>query len=631
MGKQFELKNIVQPEMLNVSDVFNNVEYVVPIYQRNYAWEKDQIEQMLQDVDDIDASKNDSYYLGSLIVNQSTPNRFDVIDGQQRLTTLYLMMFSLDKMYVEFKSRCPLSIPEGALKFEARKRSNETFNRIKAGGTEKECFSEELINGFNIIQNYFKSKFKNLDCYESFCRKLSKVKVVRVQVPMGIDLNHYFEIMNTRGEQLKPHEIAKARILGKLSEVERNAAAKIWDACALMDSYVQMNFDTASRKKLFGNDWEQFLSNSFEDTVAKCENVKQNSVNENQTTALVEFLKNESSLSDGNQIDKNEDDEEQDRFESIISFPNFLLQVNAAISPEDDDCLDDKRFLKILEHNWDSPESAKKFIFYMLQCRYLLDKYIIKREFYKDYKEDGKWMLQGIKAYHDEMRNSLKPQYYCTYNDKNDNETTQTGTVRALESCLRITYTSPKMMHWISDVMRSLLNDKKTNLVKLLEIYCCQKLKESGYKKRTGFQIERIVFTYLDYLLWRDGYSLDGKILIEKQRNYQYQYRNSIEHFYPQHPAEKKAWDSDDLNSLGNLALITVTGNSKFSNNDPMGKISTYSSIINQSLKLIVMKEMTLNNQNWWTQDLAETHRQDMLNILDDELKRELAPDFNSN
>lgn len=616
--------NVVQPQMLSVADIFDNVHYVVPIYQRNYAWEKDQIEQLLQDILDI----TDDYYLGNLIVNKSG-NNFEVIDGQQRLTTLYLMMLCLKK-----------SVAEDALTFEARDKSNDTFKKMRTGAPSSEWLSTELNTGYDIIENFFKSKMKDSAAYDNFYEKLSKIKIARVQVPEGIDLNHYFEIMNTRGEQLTPHEIVKARILAVVKKAygisAEGAAAKIWDACALMDSYVQMNFDTESRRKLFSEDWTGFNCDSFESAAAKCTSTIKFE-EDDVTFKLVEFLKGGAVLKDGDKL-KNDSKDEQERFESVISFPNFLLHVNAVISGSNSsnlDSLDDKKFLDSLKVYWENSEKAKTFIFTLLKCRYLLDKYIIKREFYKDYREEGRWMLQGIKAYQDKKKDSLKPQYFGTYNtqtdvdsesieDKTRFDTDKTKRIRMLESCLRITYTSPKMMHWITDVLLALYKNENVELIPLLETYCRTKVQESNYENASGFGIERIVFTYLDYLLWRDGFSYNGSPVISTMENYQYQYRNSIEHFSPQHPAERKPWDDDDLNSFGNLALVTVSGNSKFSNNEPVGKISSFGSVVEQSLKLKVMAAMTKSNNGDWTQEMAAIHKKNMFTIIVNDLKSNL-------
>ena len=102
------IENVVQPEEFSVLDVFRGTEYRVPIYQRNYAWTKDEIEQLLNDINDIDSTFEGKYYLGSLIVNQLGANYYDVIDGQQRLTTLFLMLSFLIEL-IEAKTTLMIS------------------------------------------------------------------------------------------------------------------------------------------------------------------------------------------------------------------------------------------------------------------------------------------------------------------------------------------------------------------------------------------------------------------------------------------------------------------------------------------------------------------------------------------
>ena len=100
------------------------------------------------------------------------------------------------------------------------------------------------------------------------------------------------------------------------------------------------------------------------------------------------------------------------------------------------------------------------------------------------------------------------------------------------------------------------------------------------------------------------------------QEDWQFQFRSSIEHFHPQHPVEGELWEEDDLNGFGNLALITVSGNSKFSNLPPTGKINSWPSIINQSLKLKVMEKMTRLGDGKWTEEKSSIHKDEMFNIL---------------
>lgn len=66
--------------------------YVIPLYQRNFAWRQEQIEQLLQDIYEAFKNNNDGhYFIGSLVVLKRSNGDFEVIDGQQRLTTLSLI------------------------------------------------------------------------------------------------------------------------------------------------------------------------------------------------------------------------------------------------------------------------------------------------------------------------------------------------------------------------------------------------------------------------------------------------------------------------------------------------------------------------------------------------------------
>lgn len=457
------------------------------------------------------------------------------------------------------------------------------------------------------MDNYFKNK--NID-KGRFTQKLKRVFLIRVQVPQNIDLNHYFEIMNTRGEQLELHEIAKAKLLEVLeSDHDKDVAALIWEKCSDMNSYVQMNFNVDVRRKIFTEDWSS-LSQSIKnfDSIKSKISEKNKSIDK---SFLIDILKENKMINVSNM----QSEDENERFESPISFPNFLLQVNAVMRKlgEEDASLDDKYFLNNLSWAWSTSENAKDFLFHLLKCRVIFDKYVLKREFARDYKETGKWSLQRLEKYRDKKKNNDKPKYVSTLCDEgNDNKK-----LRTLQSCLRITYTSPKNMHWISLVLSKLLENEATDVIQLLENYCKNKVADSDYQNKNGFGVERIVFSYLDYLIYRDGYSYEGKEIISPfQDDWQFLFRSSIEHFQPQHPVEGECWEENDLNGFGNLALITVSGNSKFSNLPPTGKINSYPSIINQSLKLKIMEKMTRLGDGKWTEEKANRHKDEMINIL---------------
>ena len=586
-------------KIIPVSDVFANINYLVPIYQSNYAWSETQIEQLIEDIEGSIDSFNKNYFLGNLIVNQMDNNVYEVIDGQQRLTTLYLIEKYLGIVFVK-----------EALRFEAREKSNRTLSYVSDSSNQElieALSSPEILKGFQIVDNYFKNK--NID-KGRFTQKLKRVFLIRVQVPQNIDLNHYFEIMNTRGEQLELHEIAKAKLLEVLeSDHDKDVAALIWEKCSDMNSYVQMNFNVDVRRRIFTEDWS-----SLSQSIKNFDSIKSKISAENKSidkSFLIDILKENKMINVSNM----QSEDENERFESPISFPNFLLQVNAVMRKlgEEDASLDDKYFLNNLSWAWSTSENAKDFLFHLLKCRVIFDKYVLKREFARDYKETGKWSLQRLEKYRDKKKNNDKPKYVGTLGDEgNDNKK-----LRTLQSCLRITYTSPKNMHWISVILSKLLENEATDVIQLLENYCKNKVADSDYQNKNGFGVERIVFSYLDYLIYRDGYSYEGKEIISPfQDDWQFLFRSSIEHFQPQHPVEGECWEQDDLNGFGNLALITVSGNSKFSNLPPTGKINSYPSIINQSLKLKIMEKMTRLGDGKWTEEKANRHKDEMINIL---------------
>ena len=648
MSEEFE-----QPEELSINKVFQEDYYSIPIYQRSYAWTDKQIEQLITDLHDF-ATQNradkpdEKYFLGSLIVDKVSNHSFSVIDGQQRLTTLYLLMSYIDKSLLR----------QNCLTFEAREKSNTVLKDLQSPKFERdgdfedgEKYNDEIVAGIKVIQQFFKSPKNTNDTKEEYIKKilsvLDKVKLIRTQVPKNIDLNHYFEIMNTRGEQLELHEIAKGRILDNIKDKkEQQTAATIWDACSLMDDYIQMCIKKDVREKIFEKNWKDFNCNNFEEVHAKFIEAEQEEAKKKQDKEKVDISKLyslEQIITDTTNIKtlkEKKEDGENERFESIINFPNFLMIVNEAKNlkeNEDDSGLDDKQFIEKLQYIWDNKDGqaakrCKQFIFDMLKMKYLFDRFIIKREFVREYKNDGKWSLERLETASDPD----KPKYVSTFSGS-DIEDEDSKRLRTLQSGLRITYTSPKTMHWISKTLHEVYHTETqkitvAQILHVLEKYACKKVQEANYHNKKGFDIERIVFTYLDYILFRDFKNETFEITKDnkfKYGDFQYQFRTSIEHFHPQHPIQSdniEDWNTQEdrqsyLNDLGNLVLITVKANSRFSNLSPNSKIENYPDTLKQSLKFIEMEKLRKKNEDW-TKNCVTEHCDIMMKLLDDELKK---------
>ena len=78
-------------QIVNSDDktIFEGDNYIIPLYQRAFAWSDKEITQLIDDIYDFEAEK---YYIGSLIVNVNSNGLYEVIDGQQRLTALFLLL-----------------------------------------------------------------------------------------------------------------------------------------------------------------------------------------------------------------------------------------------------------------------------------------------------------------------------------------------------------------------------------------------------------------------------------------------------------------------------------------------------------------------------------------------------------
>lgn len=574
--------------------------YIVPLYQRAYAWTQKEIRQLIDDINDFD---EEQYYLGSLIVHKRE-DAFEVIDGQQRLTTLYLLFTVLDKQ------------PKNDfLKFECREKSNYTLKNLKNPDINDEFVEYSLINGKRIIEEFFNT----LDALEKekFHNKLSNVIINRIEVPENTDLNRYFEIMNTRGEQLEQSDIVKANLMKNLDEADQNAFAVIWNAVSDMSGYVQMHFSKNIREKLFSQKWD-----ILQDDAIKTINSVESRADSKVGSTISDILEN-------GWISNETDDSDADgriRFESIIEFPFFLLHVLKIYVRKHDiepsvigELLDDKKLIVSFEsvmgglngQSISKEEFSKDFIMLLLKCRFLFDKFIIKRDTPLN-DDKSVWSIKSLSA---SGKGRNKKAYYLDTEFNNVKENMHAKAIM-IQSALRVSYTSPKVMHWITELLTKINDGQSGEIVDTAEKIACQACK--GYIKDTnrvlndGVNTPHIVFNYLDYLLWEKE--------TDKYKDFVFEFRNSVEHWYPQHPSQQTFKEWDGVNRFGNLCLLQREVNSKFSNMSPLSKKNTWKDKINSgSLKLRVMADNTIDDYKWKNGD-CEKHETEMLNILNERI-----------
>lgn len=618
----------VQPHPRTVRELLTEDHYRVPAYQRNYAWGEEQIRQLIDDL--LDAATDattDEYFLGNIVVSAArgtSEDPFSVVDGQQRLTTLHLLFAHLGSL--------DSALDAHSLSFESRPRATRSFERL--GGPLDADMDPAIDAGYRIIAQYGRTK----DVLRHLEYVLDKVLVVRLSLPEATDLNRYFEVMNTRGEQLQQQDIVKARLMARLPESERATFAWIWDACTRMDTYVQMSLTPADiplRERLFGSEWAWLQAKSFNEL---CE------ARNTPTEAGHGFRASGGSLRSAIEAygrvrgGDAEDAEESERFTSVIEFPVFLLHVLRIVeggSPgEDETQLDDKklvkRFQQWLEASDDRAGNVRAFALALLRCRLLFDAFVIKREFTTRTGDDGIWSLKRLVR--GTSNGKPTPRYVGTFpldrtpagDTESVDDADASKRVRLLEAALRVTYTSPRTMHWMTALLRDVVDTPVAtvdadHVLEVLRTVARAKVAEAfpdGHEfAPTGFSIPRIVFTYVDYLLADKAGQLD----------FQFGFRNSIEHFYPQHPEADIAQahgvldDPADRELLGNLALLTVRDNSKFTNSLPSVK-AEYSAIVSQSPKLGEMARVALTDRRAWNSTAIKAHHDEMLDLLRSDL-----------
>lgn len=594
--------------------IFEDDNYIIPLYQRAFAWSDKEITQLIDDIYDFEAEK---YYIGSLIINVNSNGLYEVIDGQQRLTALYLLLNYLDYRWENDR-----------LRYECREKSNYTLNFLNSlspnednrnKSVDEDKIEQNLIKGLDLIEQKFRADKINA---QKFKEKLKNVKLFRIEVPPHTDLNRYFEIMNVRGEQLEQHDILKAKLMEPLGPDEQTAFSIVWDACRDMSGYVQMHFNKQQRELLFGGDWDWLNIDNIFSLTADDGSV--------HPQTAIKIIENKEPI----QVwDRDDEAGNRIRFESIIDFPFFLLHVlKVFVATEYNEyfsaipeLLDDKKLLKTFTDIIDKWKSDKefslKFIKYLLKCRFLFDKYIIKRE-YKNEDTTGSWSLKELKV--SGARSKKKPYYRDTYfGELNEWKTTyspRTVTNLMLQSCLRVSYTSPKIMHWITELLKWLNVDD--NLKKLsqfenqIEIIAQEPvikfITDKNYMQ--GVNTPHIVLNYLDYLLWTKRSDDEYKGLNFDE--FSFEFRNSVEHWYPQHPSSQSFDSWADVDKFGNLCIIQRNVNSKFSNLSPASKKDTYRQMIEKgSLKLRLMSSITEDDAEW-KETICGKHEEAMLKLL---------------
>lgn len=668
--------DLLKHATLNIREFLSEGKYVIPIYQRNYDWGEREALQLLEDISDYaqknkEQNKKQPYYIGSAVVFLRTAHGetyFETIDGQQRLTTLTILACLLKHQ----KKAGWFEKPN--LSYDHRKEADEALMMLVNGQLSQHPSAQNIVSVYRLLEKHLQPMLtaKRLDL-ETFAAYLfEKVIILRIPVPQDTQLNHYFEIMNTRGEQLEKHEVLKAVLMGKLDREGHHLFHLIWEACSDMSAYVQMNFSVDTRSVLFDDTWFKLQYKSFDDLlIALPQKESDNTTNvEDGAPHTLDSLFTDANNHESYDLpsDGNADKGKAERFGSIINFPNFLLQVlkvcyhgrffnlkyHEAVDAQIR--LDDKALiptfqavLSSLGTEAEKRDFVKYFIMQLLLLRTLYDRYVIKREYVNGTES---WSLKKLKY----DTNHKTGSYVNTFSSSNKAEDAEPESdigkeIRLLEAMFHVSAPTQIYKHWLNAVLYHVhttdsikadsLRNRLYDLARcyMLDVYLAKdgkkySFEEIVYRKEgmpqnhiddidwgainQGCNVQNFIFNFYDFILWKKE--------LGQHEKFDFTYRTSVEHFYPQKPMPGyEPLSPEYLNSFGNLCLISSSMNSKFSNNMPKAKYDNFGSSEEMrsalSLKLQEMMESVKDGE--WEKEQIKAHYEEAQERITNALQEE--------
>ena len=618
----------------SITELFDGTyEYIVPLYQRNFAWGEQEITQLLQDLYE-NFKTNTPYFVGSIIyIKRKSNDKLEVIDGQQRLTVLTLLLNVLGKdllpqlfsSRLEYDSRDEVSyflkqLYSSSASGAYGEEDSSVIKTFRAAYRTLEdsplSFEDETLT-LNNLKNSNQSTLNDFAKYIS-----TNVFFVLAEMPQDTDVASYFEIMNNSGDQLRKHEIVKSLMLASakeqgLSVSEMESLAMVWDACSQMDLRIQEAISPDRRGLLFGDNFESFLP---ENVTKLIDNLK--AVEYSVDSSIDEIITNER-YNVQSEIVSNTDDNIENKGNAIIDFPNFLMHIfrlcyngHYQKCTEKDIPLNEKYLLTVYRV-LDAYIDPIKFISQLLYYRIIFDRYIVRMD---DIDSEGKWELVYLKKHKD--NNGIYPRNTFGKDEIDETSNANENVIKAL-SMLQVSFPQRKYKRFLNNILSwfqygTVKYDYNWFMPKLNGIISSYiKDIESEYGEDLyclGTKTPRFVLNLIDYLYYIEG----------NESAFDFKYYNSIEHHLPQSRENYCKIGRRILDSLGNLFLLSRRANSSLNDGDPLAKADKSASVIKTlPPNRQFIYEQTRNNRRWGEEDIIKHEKQlrELLSRKDELLK----------
>lgn len=577
--------------------VDKNIQLNIPIYQRLFVWEEEQINLLLNDLYNSFCTSNDAYYIGIITIVENN-GKWDIVDGQQRLTFLSLFgavcLFSGTQNKQQWQDFLFINDSKNdrnelRIDYMGRPEDREDLKKI-ANGNFADIQNCNFRTFLKCIEKFMKDKKENKENQDNFEEEwgkfadyvYEKASFLVSELPARYapaDLNLFFEKMNSTGRQLTPVEQIKGIYFpGRSAE---------FDAC--------LNFEEAFQEEEKGPNAEKTDQHS-----------------------LLDILRSETQVnSEGNGSEGNGQNPNEAGARSILSHEVFLLhclEIAEKIQVE----RDERKILGTFKEYVGENKEIKPndLLETMKRYRKWLDANII----YLEASSDGSW------EYWFRREDAKKG----NQQDENPQDKDQKS-LKQFQSMLYVS--SSNYQQWVLEAYRKRKNEEESPVQPqqlLKDLKEQDNARHSAKPEHMTYpNIDRYWFWKLDYLLWEkftekpEDFSSDGLTDEEKTAisNYKFRRNRSIEHLHPQTDGDNSDWTEDAKYRFGNLAMISSSFNS-FQQNDSVGvKFARLreTQIPNEnleSIKLLLMFKRAGGKDDGWTIKNADEHGGKMCELL---------------
>ena len=278
----------------------NMKRFIIPVYQRQYSWKKENCMQLMKDLKDIHKSNHESHFFGAIVFaskNDGKCEKLTIIDGQQRITTISLLLLAI-RNYIRKHEEIELEVTKETIEaylIDALEKNEKKLKLKLVQGddnsyemllNENNDGDNNIINNYNYFYNELeKMKPEEIDgIYDS----MAKLEYVGISLEGNDDPQLIFESMNSTGLALdNTDKVRNFILMGMDYEAQEIFYKKYWEPLeklvtkSNMDSFIRYYLAIKTRQ-LFS---ERELYFKFKDYYYSCE------TSENEETNKEELLK----------------------------------------------------------------------------------------------------------------------------------------------------------------------------------------------------------------------------------------------------------------------------------------------------------------------------------------------------